>query len=170
VITGGIYAFQVGGAADVGLGFQPTTDDLTSGTITLKVQNTSGAPLTTVRVSYDLYCYNDQGRANSVKFSYSTDDTTYTAVSALDYTSPEAADSSPAWEETDRVATLSFSVAAADYFYLRWTTADVSGSGSRDEFALDDITVSVPEPGATAGVGALALTGLVLFRRRRAGA
>jgi hypothetical protein len=44
---------------------------------------------------------------------------------------------------------LSATVGNSSRLYLRWTGDDVSGSGSRDEFGLDNITVSaVPEPGA----------------------
>ncbi|MEQ9077180.1 MAG: hypothetical protein RLP09_25190, partial [Sandaracinaceae bacterium] len=35
-------------------------------------------------------------------------------------------------------------VAAGDNLIVRFTTDDLSGSGSRDEIAIDDVTVSVP--------------------------
>jgi hypothetical protein len=141
VTGGGFYAFEVA-TSDYALGVQGTGGDWTPGTITLRVQNTTGGTLTSLDVAYEAWVYNDQGRANSLNFSWSLDDVSYTPVGALDLTSPETADGSPAWTRNDRNTTLSLSVANNDYIYLRWESDDVSGGGSRDEFALDDISVT----------------------------
>jgi hypothetical protein len=51
------------------------------------------------------------------------------------------------------------------YLYLRWSGADVSGSGNRDEFGLDNIAITaVPEP-AVALLGSLGMLGLLCRRR-----
>lgn len=170
--TGGLYAFQVGGTGDAGLGFQAGETDMTPGGITLRLQNATGGVLDQVTVSYEIHVRNDQGRANSLNFSYSTDNVSYISIPALDYTSPEGADATPAWSQLDRQATLtSLAAAAGAYVYLRWSTDDVSGSGSRDEFAIDDITISVPEPEHTVLAATLLLGGVGIVRkwRRRAG-
>jgi hypothetical protein len=77
-------------------------------------------------------------------------------------------------------------VADGDFLYLRWTGNDVLGSGSRDEYGLDNIQVTalmaveppttppssiVPEPSSGITCSLLALFGLGLSswtRRRRA--
>lgn len=143
VTTGGFYAFETS-TGNRGFGVQPIGSDwgTTPGTLTLRVQNSTGVLLNSVDVEYLIWILNDQGRSNSFNFSYSTDNINYTAVGALDYASPEAADGSPAWASVPRSTSLPLIVPAGGYFYLRWTSGDVSGAGSRDEFALDDIEIT----------------------------
>lgn len=141
VTSGGIYAFEVS-PDNAALGVQPTSADFTPGTFTLKIQNQTGSTVTNVLLDYVLYVLNDQDRSNSFNFSYSTDNENYTAVSDLDYTSPEAADAPPAWQSNSRTAYIeNLSVPDEAFLYLRWFSDEVAGSGSRDEFALDDIQV-----------------------------
>jgi hypothetical protein len=170
VSSGGIYAFEVGGGADVGLGFQPIASDLTPGAVTLRIQNNTGGVLGSLAVSYEIHVWNDQDRANSLDFSYSTDGVTFTPVPTLDFLSPETADASSAWAQADRqTSLLNLSVATGAHLDLRWSTDDVGGSGSRDELALDDIrlAVPVPEPSRVALVTAAILLGGVVGYRRR---
>ncbi|NCY22111.1 hypothetical protein EBX31_09170, partial [bacterium] len=142
VSTAGIYAFNVG-SGNIALGVQPTTADFTPGEIVLRIQNTTGATINNLTVSYKVYVLNNDGRANSFNFSHSSDDTTYSAVSALDYTSQATASASPTWVAVTRSATLTgLSIANNSFYYLRWASDDVSGSGNRDEFALDDVSVT----------------------------
>lgn len=143
VTTGGVYAFTVG-TGDIALGIQPGGSDFTPGTITLKTSNTTGSSITHIEIAYDVYVYNNEDRSNNFNFSYSTDDVTYTDISALHFASDEAAASSPSWERNRRFAliTLPSSLVTNSNFYLRWSGADVSGSFSRDEFSLDNIAVT----------------------------
>lgn len=152
VSTGGMYAFDLGGTQGRSLGFQPVANDWAPGTVTLKITNNTGAAVNSIAVSYKLFVRNDQGRSNSFNFSYSADDVTYTAVSALDYASPAAADASPAFIQVTTPVTattinLGTLLANGASFYLRWNSNDVAGSGSRDEFALDDISVTLTASG-----------------------
>lgn len=139
---GGIYAFEVQ-TGDYALGVQPAGSDFTPGDITLRLQNNTGSTVTSLDLSYEIWVRNDQARANSFHFSWSSDDVSYTNEASLDYTSPETAGPT-AWVQINRTITLTgLSLNNGDFFYLRWTGADVSGSGSRDEFALDDINVTL---------------------------
>ncbi len=142
--TGGIYAFDVNWSGDWALGVQPVADDMNPGTITLRVDNGTGMKIDEVMVLYDLYYNNDQARANSCKFSSSTEAGgagAYTAVPALDFTSPEAADDL-GFQKVERVTELAaLALGEGDSLFLRWTFADVSGSNYRDEFALDNVKV-----------------------------
>jgi hypothetical protein len=142
VTTGGFYGVNKSGT-DYALLIQPAgTPDFTPGTLTLKVQNTTGSTLNSYQVMYDILEFNDQNRSNSMNFSYSTDDVTYTPVTALDYTTVQAASASPAFVITPKSTTINgISVPNNGFFYLRWTSNDVAGSGSRDEFGLDNIIV-----------------------------
>jgi|AntRauTorckE5430_2_1112549.scaffolds.fasta_scaffold00471_9 hypothetical protein len=144
--TGGIYAFTVA-TGNVALGIQPGGDDFTPGFFTLALYNQSGTaivPSDMIAVSYTIYTYNDRDRSNSFDFSYSTDNAAFTNVAALDYVTPPTADGSPAWVATTRNTTITgLSVAVDAPFYIRFDTDDVSGGGSRDEIAIDDISVDI---------------------------
>jgi len=145
VTTGGIYAFNTGGGNKI-FGVQPSTD-FTPGSFTLKIQNTTGSTVTGLIISYKIWYFNDQARANSLNFSHSPDNTTYTSVPALDFTTPAAADASPAWQSVMRSVTLTgLSILNSGFYFLRWTGNDVSGSGSRDEYGIDDISVQATSP------------------------
>lgn len=161
--TGGVYAF---GSTDRQLLIQPTEDDFTPGTLTLRIQNTTGNTVSSWALGYDLWLNNDQNRSNSFNFSYSIDDSIYTGgLSGLaTYTSPAAFDGA-GWHEIGSAAnTVSASVANNGFLYVRWTGDDVGGSGSRDEFGVDNVTVrAVPEPVTCALFGA----GLLLWVLRR---
>ena len=145
VSTGGIYAFDVG-SGNITLGFQATAGDVTSGKLILRLVNTGSDPITQLDVSYKIIDYNDQNRANTLNFAYgegSTEPGTFTTVSAMDFTTTEVASPSPIWITTNRSTTITgLNVAQDQFIYLVWETDDVSGSGSRDEIAIDDISFS----------------------------
>jgi hypothetical protein len=142
VTSGGIYAADVFG--NQGLMVQPTADDFTPGSFVLRLENNTGSTIGELDVAYTIYALNDQNRANSFNFSYSYDDETWIEIGDLDYTSPEFGVGIPEFE--DKATTLIGLIwDDGQFFYLRWTGDDVSGSGSRDEFALDDIVVNASE-------------------------
>jgi HYR domain len=148
--SGGVYAFDVGGG-NIAMGIQPGGSDYTPGTqIFRDIVNTTGETITSLDLSYRIYVLNDQGRANSFNFAHSADGVTFTDEPSLDYTSVEAIDAL-GWVAVDRSISLSVSIPPGGIYYLQWSGNDVSGGGSRDEFALDDIlaatTVSVTSGG-----------------------
>ena len=140
--TGGMYAFTNASIGSSSLGIQPGGSDWAPGTLTLRVQNNTALNLTDLAVAYELWVRNDQARSSSFNFSWSVDNTTYNPVAALNYTSPEALDALGFQLNTRNTTITGLNVAPGGYIYLRWSGADVAGSGSRDEFALDDIVVN----------------------------
>lgn len=142
VTSAGIYAFQVS-TGNYAIGIQPTGSYWNNGgNITLKVQNKTGANITSLLIAYTVYVRNDQARGNTFNLSTSADNSNYTNQTALDFTSKAVADGVPQWKAQRRVILLSsVSVTNNNFYYLRWYGADALGSGTRDEFALDDITV-----------------------------
>ncbi|MFP4229340.1 MAG: lamin tail domain-containing protein [Salinivenus sp.] len=148
VISGGIYAFETD-ADDFSLGVQPTGDDFTPGTFVAQYKNETGGTITEVDLSYDIEVYNDADRSSSVTSAYATGacgstpgDEAFSALSDLDVETPEAKDDSPSWETTERSTTVSsLALPEDDCLFLRFTSDDGSGSGSRDELALDDLSV-----------------------------
>ena len=141
VTTGGHYSFDLG-ASEASFGFQPGGSDFAPGTATLRMTNITGSTLNSVDLTYEIHVRNDQARANSLNFSFSANCSTFTTVPALDFTSPEAL-AGTSWVQSHRNTTLSgLAVPNGSSFCIRWSSADVSGTGSRDEFALDDIAFS----------------------------
>lgn len=119
----------------------PSGSRATSGSLTLRIINNTGAPVTAIDISYLIEAYNDQSRGNEVEFYYSEDNSTYTNYAAATFVS--TASSNNSIESSNPSFTLSgLNIANGGYFYIRWLYSDNTGSGSRDEFFLDDISVS----------------------------
>lgn len=191
VSTGGVYAFEVTATTmNRGLGVQPAGSDFTPGSFFLKIENTSGSAFSGFDASYLRAVRNDQSRANSFDWGYlvsssnltSTElgSSTFTLLDA--YTSPEAANASgsPPWSTTNVAApTQTTTIDPGQFIYMRWFSDDVSGSGSRDEFAIADFSITplaaaapvsaVPVP-PTVLFGIVGLVGMAAVRRRRAAA
>ncbi len=164
VITGGIYAYTgtPQSIANPCLMIQPSASDFAPGTITLRVVNNGSNPISQLSIVYNLFVRNDEGRANSLNFSYSSDNLVYTELPVLDYTTPEVSDLS-GWVKvggtTSRSTTISgLEVQPLSYFYLRWNSDDVSGSGSRDEIGLDDIAISATYNSNSISISSLSST------------
>lgn len=159
--TGGFYAYtgSPATATDPIFLIQPGGSDFAPGTLTLRIQNNGTTNLTQVDLSYNIYVRNDQGRSSSFNFSYSVDDVSYTAVGALDYTSTVTADAlglvivGTAPSRTTSITGIS--LAPGEYLYIRWSSADVAGSGSRDELGLDDISLTGTFASGTAGTSTI---------------
>ncbi|AFM06182.1 fibronectin type III domain-containing protein [Bernardetia litoralis DSM 6794] len=146
--TGGIYSFDVGGGNNT-LGAQLGSSDFTPGSMIAKIENNTGAILTSVTVAYDIYYNNNATRGNSFNFSYSSDDVTYTNVATLDFATAAAADAL-GWQTVARTTTITgLSIPVNGFLYVSWTGDEDSGSGSRDELALDNVSVTVPTPPTT---------------------
>jgi hypothetical protein len=144
VSTGGFYAFNVG-LDGLSAGVQPGGSDFTPGSLGLKIQNNTGSTVKSIVISYTIYEYNDQPRSNSLNFSHSSDNIGYTQEPILDYTSKEAADGVPMWTPDFRSITVVLSSPLADgsFYFLKWNSDDVAGSGSRDQLALDNIDIKM---------------------------
>ena len=141
VTESGLYSFETS-VGSGSLGIQTSVEDFAPGTVTIRFQNQTNAAITSINVGYKVFTYNDTPASSSFNFSHSANNSTYTAISAIDVTSGAAPDAVPAWKGNYRVATITgLNIAAGAYYYLRWTGSTVSGSGTYDEFALDDISL-----------------------------
>lgn len=148
VTTGGIYAFDVTGTGDHALGIQPGGSDMTPGMIVLRLTNNTGGYIGSIDLDYEAWMNNDQERSNSLSIAYSYDNADFVDVPAYDFATIEASDAN-GWVSSNQSGTIDglFWPDGTD-LYLAWTTDDISGSGSRDEIAIDDIaiTTNVMEP------------------------
>jgi PKD repeat protein len=146
--TGGIFAFNSGVTNGAMLGVQPTGGDYSPGSMIVKITNNSASAITALQINYDIIVLNDQARSSSVNMSYSLNDADFTAISALGYNTPEAADAA-GWTVVNKSFLLTgLNVGIGSSIYLSWDSDDVSGSGSRDEFGIDNISITAVETGA----------------------
>ena len=171
VLSGGLYAYTElpGTTANPAFMIQPTGTDFNPGSVVLRIRNNGAVNMTQLSVSYNLFIRNDEGRSSSFNFSHSADDVVFQNEPLLDYISPEAPDAfqwtaigvSPA-----RSMIISgLNIAPGQYYYLRWSSQDVGGTGDRDEFGLDDIVLTAtygapaPEINVRGVSGVTVLTG-----------
>ncbi|MFN0068024.1 MAG: PEP-CTERM sorting domain-containing protein [Limisphaerales bacterium] len=168
VTQGGVYAFSGGSISGQALGFQPGGSDFDgggTGGLYFRMVNNTGVTLDLLSVSYTGHYRNDQTRASTVTFAWSPDNVTYTAVSSLGFSTPADAVTGAQFVSAPRSGDVGgLSIAPGEPFYFRWQHTS-TGTGSRDELALDDLVITaVPEPGALTllGLGA----GLLALRRR----
>ncbi|HEX9981387.1 MAG TPA: choice-of-anchor D domain-containing protein [Flavobacterium sp.] len=147
-ITEGIYAYTDAPAsvANPALMFQPGPGDFAPGTIALKIKNNGTANMTQLEVSYNIYVRNDEDMSSSFNFSHSPDNVVYESEPTMDYNSPEVQDAFQ-WTLVDIAPSRHFIVTGINvppggFYYVRWSCEDVSGTGNRDEFGLDDIVLT----------------------------
>ncbi|MEA3448728.1 MAG: choice-of-anchor J domain-containing protein, partial [Bacteroidota bacterium] len=142
--TGGVYAFEVE-TGNHALGVQPSGTDFSPGYIGMIIKNNTGDSVNAVSLSYDLWVLNNEARASSFNGEFSLDGITWGPIDEFAFTTTETADGSPAWNKTTMSITdqdMGFTFYSGDSIFLRWDSDDVSGSGSRDEIAVDNITAS----------------------------
>ncbi len=171
--TGGFYAWDVNGNGSVlAAGWQPTADDVTPGNLVLWLRNGTGSTVDWFDVSFDRWVRNDQDRSSSFDFGSQTTEPTAgsdtgSIVDSLDTGEPSDANG---WQSTSSgTIRLSQSLADGEDVYLIWSTDDVGGSGSRDEFGISNLSITpvhVPEPG-TLGLLGLSLSMAAFLRQRR---
>lgn len=137
---GGVYAFGHAPGL-VAFGAQPTGSDFTPGSFTLRVLNDSGSEIEAVSIGTELAILNNATRATEIAVSYSLDDNTYTDLAMLSFTTPAAADSAGWTTRYHDESAVGLSIADGEYFYVRWTATEAGGSGSRDEFGIDSVTL-----------------------------
>ena len=148
--SGGLFAYNINTLTNQMIGFSPTGDLFTPGNITLKIVNNTGSTINQLAVEYLVYAYNNQPRANTVDFWYSSDNATYTNGN-ITFTSTAASSSS--WESATKTITITgLAISNGSSYYLQWRLGDASGSGARDKFALDNIKVTATTGGASPSI------------------
>lgn len=145
-LVGGLWPFGIGGVwANRVLGIRPSSADFTLGTITLRSLNATGDTIDQVRVEYDIFSRNDKNISNSLNASFSQDNSSYQALSTLDFATPEASGST-AWDSVHRDTTVNVTWLVNTYFYVRWSSDSLSGSGTGinlgDILGIDNVRIT----------------------------
>lgn len=142
VTTSGIYAFYTR-TQNSSLGVQPGTGDFIPGHLTLCTHNATHKAIDSMHIAYSIFIRNDQNRSNQITLSYSLNNVDFTMVSQSISTSGEQADTAIIWKKYQFAHQIKeVSIPPYGFIYFRWTGNDYTGSGSRDEFAIDDIQIT----------------------------
>lgn len=126
------------------LWIQPTSSDFTSGSAIMTICNDTGNTIDSMRLSFDMYILNDKDRSNKLDFHYSPNGSTFTYFSTMSEISQGIATGALDFFQKS-IDLHNVNIPDQDCFYLKWTGNDVSGSGSRDEFGIDNIGVEILE-------------------------
>lgn len=179
VNTGGVYAFDVG-SGNIALGIQPGGSDFTPGSFIFGLENGGTTDITKVDFGFKVFVFNDQDRSNSLTPQFSLNGNNWFSFgSSASVVSPLGFDLFPSWNAAIDTTVSVFlnpgMIAPGEHFYFRFLGDDVSGSGNRDQFAVDNVSFSatfapmtVPEP-TTLAIWTMMIGGLAVRRRRRNG-
>ena len=155
--TGGLFAntevvSNILGAASAGtrLLVQPTGGDFNPGEFIILAQNATGGPINQLQFSADICVRNDQDRNTAIGLDYSLNGVTYLPVLATTTTDATGtANTGVPFMICSNSGTFTLTFAApvpnGGFVYFRITSQDAPGdtaSGSRDEFAIDNIVLS----------------------------
>ncbi len=188
--TGGLYSFGTGINSDRALGTVGGGASGGSFAYGIVFQNNSGSTATLGTLSYvGEQWRNSAAAAQSITVWYQIssssitnfgpgNDIGWTSLSALDFTSPitgGAAGSLDGNLTANRVSLssslTSITLTSGQYFAVRFSDIDHSGSDHAlgiDDFSLSYTVAAIPEPSTYAAiVGAVALVGVVIHRRRK---
>lgn len=140
-VTNGFFAFETsnGGPVDYAFGWQSANNVFAGGSITLKLDNNTGADINNLAFDYVFKEFNDQSTSNGVTVSYSLDDNLYTPLNDLAVTSVGTAAASPSWNATPLSTVINLVWTAGTSVYIRFTSTDL-GNSAYDEVALDDLS------------------------------
>lgn len=148
-------------------------------TFTLRIQNTSGGPISQWSSRVDSWWGDDDTANATMSLAWSTNLTTWTVIDS--FTTTDAGDTNQLLTERDMSGSFTATVADTAFLYLRIANLRTgavaatdgglftAGSGSGAALAIDNWNVTaIPEP-STIGLlaGVLALGGVVVARRRR---
>jgi hypothetical protein len=147
VVSHGIYAFTElpGSVANPALMVQPSGTEFSPGSITLRIKNNGTSSITQLQVDYNLFVRNDGDKSSTFNFSHSADNIVFQDEALLDYASPDVSDAlewvSVGLSPSRSIIITGLNIPPGAMYYLRWTSEEVSGTGSSDEFGLDDIRI-----------------------------
>jgi len=153
VTVASLYSFDIGGivGGNPALGVQPSPTTYTPGTLTAAYTNTTGAPITALRVGYVFAENNDTVGAIGLGVALDPDGpgaASPVSIAALSDQTPAPIGIIAGWQSRPHVATIDLSstpIAAGARFDLIFTVRDVAGSSIPtvyDEIAIDDVTIA----------------------------
>lgn len=143
VSTGAYYAFDIDPTATTNraFGIQQSGGFFQNGAVALRMVNNTGSAITELTVNYKVFVRNDAGNATDIRFYTSTDNSTYTEATNLNLGTGATLQTSIWKVRTRKIILTGLNIANGASYYVRWGY-DETGSGTRDEIALDDIQIT----------------------------
>ncbi len=148
--TNGLYAFQTDDD-NIAMGVKPFVQMNANvfsvspgGFFELRSQNKTGQTVEEAYVSFVYYVFNNGNFSTSFKLSYSLDGFNFIPLPDFDFETPIAADMSATWKKYVYSVKISgLSIPMDGFLHIRWAGEDAAGSGTRDAFAIDDISIAM---------------------------
>ncbi len=140
--SGGIYAFQVN-EDQIGLGVQATSSDFSPGAVILRLQNTSNMRIDGLKFSFDLWINNNENRSSYWNTSVGRDLDSLILIPTMCDTSNQGGDLNGFVLSSFEENLDDLKIEPNSYLFLKWESGDIAGTGSRDEFAIANIQVSM---------------------------
>lgn len=151
--TSGVYAFETV-EDNIALGIMPSfSPDIffDGGSIDLRAQNKTGEEINEINLSFVYYVRNNGNVSHIYSLSFSEDGENFTSYPSFNLTTPAALDNDPQWKQYLRCIKLTgLNIPVDGEMTFRWSGEYVSGSGTFDAFALDDIHIIVNPEGDVA--------------------
>ncbi len=169
----GVYSYGSAGSGDRALG-SLAGGQLTSSFGALLVNN-SGSVINSITITFTGEQWRRAPNPNTLSFQYSVGATsiasgTFTSVSALNFTGPQTGTATalngnlPANQVLITATITGLNWTAGSNLVIRWN--DANDPGADAGLAIDNFSLTIPEPGTVAaGLGAVALLGLAVRRR-----
>ena len=142
VITGGCYAWAVA-PDDYALGFQPTDNKFTPGYFMVVASNATGSSLSSLALSYDIVFLNDQDRSSTLDLDVSLDGSVFSRIQEAAFCTPQARETPASWKQCARSVRVRFGgpLSPGAKVWIRWKGNDGGGSGSRDEYRINNFRI-----------------------------
>ncbi len=153
VSTSGVYAFEVS-AGNYAVGIQPSGSRFSNENnvhhITLRVQNNTGHTINEMELDYLFYHWNNEARSSFIEMGYyevPSGQENNGLISSASFTFIDRRESpgpatGAAWNSEQVSQTVSgLNLIDGQYLFVRFAIGDVGGAGSRDQLAIDDITI-----------------------------
>jgi len=142
VTAGGCYAWCVA-EGDNALGYQPTAEEFTPGWFQVAFSNSAARPYRYLKISYEVVCLNNGDRSSLLELEIHLPNGEIMIPANMSFCSEKSLHSPASWTRTSLSCCLKLPspIEPGQTFLVRWAGNDDGGSGSRDEYGVDNISV-----------------------------
>lgn len=156
VSAGGAYNFGNGvnaSATDRAIGFLPSGSFVSPRNMFVQIKNDTGQTITSLDISFNYEQYRTAPRGTNMNFYAGSDGSTWSQA-ITGGSQSFAADTTTLAINPPTQTAKSFNlpgvnIPAGQFFYLRWEYVETAGSGGRQAFGIDDVSITARTAGGT---------------------